>query len=405
MKAGRVSSKAPMVPFARPWMDERELQAVRRALLSGWITQGSEVAAFEREFAANVGAEYACAVSSCTVALHLSLLAVGIQSRDEVITVSHSFIATANSVRYCGAVPVFVDIDRDTFNINPALIDRVVNERTRAILCVHQMGMPCDLNAILKIARRYGLPVVEDAACAVGSEILWNGAWERIGKPHGDIACFSFHPRKLVTTGDGGMITTSNSEWDTRLRLWRQHCMSVPTEARHAAGEVIFESYPMLGYNYRMTDIQAAIGREQLNRLPEIVRRRRLLTERYREQLQHVPGLGLPEEPQWARSNWQSYCVRLTDGRDQRRIMQAMLESGVSTRRGVMCAHREPAYEYEPWSCGLELGRCGCSPTKCARLLESEWAQDHTILLPLFSQMTDAEQEQVSSALRTACSK
>src|SRR5262249_22730654 len=217
--------------------------------------------------------------------------------------------ATANSIRYCGATPVFVDIEPRTFNIDPLLIEPAIGKRTRAILCVHQLGMPCDLSAIVDIARRRGLPVIEDAACAIGSEIRWNGAWERIGKPHGDIACFSFHPRKVITTGDGGMLTTTCDDWDRKIRLWRQHGMSVPDRVRHAAKEVVFESYPVLGYNYRMTDIQAAIGREQLKRLPELVARRRALADGYRELLAEVHGIELPVEPAWARSNWQSYCV------------------------------------------------------------------------------------------------
>jgi dTDP-4-amino-4,6-dideoxygalactose transaminase len=383
-------------------MDEREVEAARRPILAGWVTQGPEVAAFEREFAAYVGAKYACAVSSCTTALHLALLAVGVQPGDEVITVSHSFIATANSIRYCGARPVFVDIQPETFNMDPALIEDAITERTRAILCVHQMGMPCDLKAILEIARRHSLPVVEDAACAVGSEILWTGQWEKIGKPHGDIACFSFHPRKLLTTGDGGMLTTANPEGDRKFRLWRQHGMSVPDTVRHGAREVIFESYSVLGYNYRLTDIQAAIGREQLKRLPESIERRRFLAGRYRELLANVPGLRLPEEPSWARSNWQSYCVRLPDRCDQQQVMQFMLDSGVATRRGIMCAHREPAYAHEPWSCGNGPGACGCPPGTCARLAESERAQDTAIILPVYHQMTGDEQSTVATALASA---
>ena len=199
------------IPVAKPMLGEAEVRAAGRAILSGWVTQGVEVAAFEREFADCVGAAHACAVSSCTAALHLALRAVGVGPGDEVITVSHSFIATANSIRYCGAVPVFVDIEPDTFNMNTALIERVITPRTRAILCVHQVGLPCDLAAILAIARQHGLRVVEDAACAIGSEILWEGNWEKIGRPRGDIACFSFHPRKLVTTGDGGMLTAANA--------------------------------------------------------------------------------------------------------------------------------------------------------------------------------------------------
>lgn len=376
-----------MIPITKPLMGEAEADAARRAILSGWTSQGPEVAAFEKEFAAYVGAPHACAVSNCTTALHLALLAVGVQPGDEVITVSHSYIATANSIRYCNATPVFVDIDAATYNIDPALVEAAITGKTRAILCVHQIGMPCDLRAIVDIATRHGLPVVEDAACAIGSEILWQGRWEKIGRPHGDVACFSFHPRKVISTGDGGMITTANADWDRRFRLLRQHAMSVPDTVRHGASQVIFESYPSLGYNYRMTDIQAAVGREQLRRVPAIVASRRALADRYAVLLADIPGLGLPAEPEWAQTNWQSYCVRLPAGCEQRQVMQLMLDAGVSTRRGIMCSHREEAYG------NLELRH---------PLPQSEAAQDNCILLPLYPQMSSADQEQVAQALRQA---
>jgi perosamine synthetase len=398
-----MSEKMHYIPIAKPCMGEAEAEAARRAIISGWVTQGPEVAAFEQEFAAYVGAKSACAVSNCTTALHLALLAVGVQPGDEVITVSHSYIATANSIRYCGAIPVFVDIEPQTYNVNSMLIEDAISERTRAILVVHQMGMPCNLKPILDIAHRYELPVIEDGACAIGSEILWDGQWEKIGKPHGDIACFSFHPRKIITTGDGGMLTTNNHEWDKQFRLWRQHGMSVPDTVRHGAKQVIFESYPMLGYNYRMTDIQAAVGREQLKRLPEIVKHRRYLAQRYQEMLADVPDLKLPTEPDWVRSNWQSYCVRLPEKCHQLQVMQAMLDAGVSTRRGIMCAHREPAYEHETWSCGSEKEICHCGKRTCDRLSESEQAQDRTVLLPLFHQLNQQEQNHVVKVLKTAC--
>jgi perosamine synthetase len=391
------------IPVARPSLGQEEVQAAGRAILSGWVTQGPEVAAFESEFAGFVGAPHACAVSSCTTALHLALLAVGVQPGDEVITVSHSFIATANSIRYCGAKPVFVDIDIATFNVDPKLIEAAIGDRTRAILCVHQMGMPCDLGAILEIAQRYGLPVVEDAACAIGSEILWRGEWQKIGIPHGTVACFSFHPRKLLTTGDGGMITTSDAGIDRKLRLLRQHGMSVPDAVRHSSQKVIFESYPEMGFNYRMTDIQAAIGREQLKKIPEAVSLRRAAANRYRELLSDIPGLIVPAEPSWARTNWQSYCVRLSEAMDQRQVMQTMLDEGVATRRGIMCTHLEAAYQ-DPstWRCGVEAShnRAG----SCRHLAQSELAQNTGIILPLFSQITEEQQDQVVAGLHQACS-
>jgi len=378
------------IPVAKPVLDEQEVEAVRRVILSGWVTQGPEVAAFEQEFADYVGAQHACAVSNCTTALHLALRAVGVEAGDEVITVSHTFIATANAIRYCGAVPVFVDVEKDGYNIDPDLIEAAITPRTRAIICVHQLGMPCDLHRIVAIASRHGIPVIEDAACATGSEILWKGRWEKIGKPHGDIACFSFHPRKVVTTGDGGMLTTANPEYDRKFRLWRQHGMSVTDTVRHGSRQVIFESYPELGYNYRMTDMQAAVGREQLKRLPGIVARRREIARQYTEQLRSTANVMPPVEPAWARSNWQSFCVSLPAYLDQRDIMQELLDRGISTRRGIMNIHLEEAYA-EPG-----LSRIAGS------LKESIAAQEHCIILPLYAQMTDIELTSVVDAIKAS---
>jgi perosamine synthetase len=384
-----VSRTTDLIPVARPWLDEREAAAARRAILSGWVTQGPEVAAFEREFAAVVAAPHACAVSSCTTALHLALLTVGVGRDDEVVTVSHSFIATANAIRYCGATPVFVDVNLETFNIDPSALEAALTRRTRAILVVHQLGMPCEMAPIVALAQARGLPVVEDAACAIGSEILWDGRWERIGRPHGDVACFSFHPRKLLSTGDGGMLTTRHAGYDATFRLLRQHGMSVPDTVRHGSSHVVFEEYPVEGFNYRMTDIQAAIGREQLSRLTDIIARRRELAARYGELLRDVPNVIAASEPEWARTNWQSYTVRVAPPLEQRRVMQWMLDEGVATRRGVMNVHRERAYPKGSWRAA-------------GTLMRGEQAQDTAIVLPLFHQMTVADQDRVVASLRRA---
>jgi dTDP-4-amino-4,6-dideoxygalactose transaminase len=261
------------------------------------------------------------------------------------------------------------------------------------------MGMPCDLQSILEIAARHKIAVVEDAACAVGSEILFKSKCEKIGKPHADVACFSFHPRKLLTTGDGGMLTSADPELDRKFRLWRQHGMSVPDTVRHGSPQVVFESYPELGFNYRMTDIQAAVGREQLMRLPEAIAHRRKLAARYHDLLADIPGLIFPKEPDWARTNWQSYCVRLPDHADQRQVMQQMLDEGIATRRGIMCAHLEPAYSApNTWQCAQAQCKPGGS---CPNLVESERAQNQGIILPLFDTLTEEQQAKVAQSLRS----
>jgi dTDP-4-amino-4,6-dideoxygalactose transaminase len=406
------------IPVALPLLGEEEAKAARDVILSGWVTQGPKVVEFENAFLDYTGALCACAVSSCTAALHLALVSVGVRPGDVVITVSHSFIATANSIRHCQAEPVFVDIDSSNFNMDPnALsitlsadfeeregflwykdVDRIATPksplfgmvkpkgRLGALLVVHQVGVPADLPNLISIARQYNIPVVEDAACAIGSEISVDNfkSWEKIGKPHGDVACFSFHPRKVITTGDGGMLTTNNDKYDRQFRLLRQHGMSVPDAVRHRSAEIVFEDYYLSGYNYRMTDIQAAIGIEQLKRLPDLIEKRRHIAHLYMTEFSATPELELPRELSFARTNWQSFVIRLKGKLRQKNIMQDLRKMGISTRRGIMCAHLELPYK-DGWP-------KGCLP-------ESEAARDTCIILPLYPQMEDIDAKVVINAV------
>jgi dTDP-4-amino-4,6-dideoxygalactose transaminase len=424
----------PRIPLMRPAVGEEEIEAAARVLRSGWLTQGPEVRAFEAEFAAFTGAAEAVAVSSGTAALELILHALGVGPGDEVVTVSHSFIATANVIRRAGAKPVFVDIAPGGFNMDPERAAEAIGPRTAAILAVHQIGMPCDLAALAAIAEARGVPLIEDAACAAGSEILWGSGnpstatrssvaasgsirgteqrrhsprtggeeWEKIGRPRGIAAAFSFHPRKILTTGDGGMVTTGDAALAARMRRLRVHGIDVEADVRHRSG-VVTEVYAEPGFNMRLTDVQAAIGRVQLGRLAAAVARRRTLARRYADRLQAVAGLRVPAEPAWARSNWQSYCVGLPDGADQAHVMGHLAGRGIASRRGILCAHREPAYPPGSWTCRPGTEACACAGGGCARLKESERAQDRSILIPLFDTMREEEQDAVAEALAEAC--
>ena len=318
-----------MIHITKPVLGEAEQRAVSEVLASGWLTQGPKVAAFEKAFAEYCGAKYAVAVSNCTTALHLALLVLGVGPGDEVICPSMTFIATANVVLYCGAKPVFAEVPPEDFNIDPDAIEPLITKGTKAILPVHQIGNPARMDQICQIAKRHGLAVVEDAACAIGSS--YKGV--KIGKPFGDFVCFSFHPRKVITTGEGGMITTDDEEAAGRLRLLRQHGMSVPDTVRHSGSRVIFKSYVCVGYNYRMSDINAAVGLEQLKRLDGIVAARQTIAGRYNEAFRGITGVRLVDPPPRSELNYQNYAILLTEdarlSRDE--FMQNLPEKGIST--------------------------------------------------------------------------
>lgn len=370
------------IPVAKPSFGIEEADTLLQVLKSGWVSQGPRVAEFEKRFAEFVGAPHAVAVSSCTTALHLSLIAAGIEPGDEVLCPSLSFIASANAIVHAGGVPIFVDVDPRTYNIDPRKIERAVSPRTQAILVVHQIGLPADLDEIDEIARRHGLTVIEDAACAIGAE--YKG--RRIGNPDSLMACFSFHPRKILTTGEGGMITTADADLAARLRTLRQHAMSVSDVARHNAAQVIIESYREVGYNYRMTDLQAAVGLGQLTRLGSMLERRRELAGRYTERLAPLGWLDPPYAPAHCRHNFQSYMVKLNHRAPVSRdgLMQSLLGAGVSTRRGVMAIHREAPYQDPRWEESLTV---------------TNDVTENSVVLPLFHDMTREEQDYVIGCL------
>ncbi len=367
------------VPFARPHITGTEAAAVAEVIATGWLSQGPRVREFEQAFARQSGAPDAVATSSCTTALALALYASGVGPGDEVIVPSLSFIATANSVWQCGATPVFADIDPRTYNLDPAAAERAITPRTRAIMPVHQVGLPADMDAFLEIGERHGVAILEDAACAIGATYK--------GRPIGSLgplSCFSLHPRKVITTGEGGMIAVHDPEVADRMRRLRAHAMDLSDLARHNATDVVFEAYPEQGFNVRMTDMQAAVGLCQLEALPLILARRRRLAERYNTAIAAIPGLEAPYDPPYAVRTWQSYCVRVSAESpiDRTELMRRLLADGVPTRRGVMAIHHERPYAHTR-----------------ASLPHTEAAARDVLMLPLFADLTFEQQDHVIDRL------
>jgi perosamine synthetase len=370
------------IPITRPYVGDEEAAAAADTIRSGWLTQGRQVQAFEEALAAYTGARHAIVVSNCTTALHLALIAAGVGLGDEVICPSFTFIATANAIMHAGATPVFVDIDPLTYNVTPEIIEAAITPKTRAIMPVDQIGLAADLPAIVALAHARGIPVVEDAAPSLGATI--NG--RRVGS-FADFTCFSFHPRKSITTGEGGLITTDNDAAAERLQALRSHGVSVSAFSRHASGTTDIEEYREVGWNYRMSDIQAAVGVAQLRKLEFVLSERRRIADRYNVLLGQDPRIQVPYAPPDRPHTYQSYCVWPRGGAPRATVMAAMAERGIASRRGVMASHLEPFYRARYPELSLPV---------------TELASAETLLLPLYVGMTEAEQDEVVDALLTA---
>lgn len=381
-----------MIPISKPWFGDEEREALEAPLRSGWVVQGPYVERFERAFSEFIGAAHCIAASSCTTALHMATAALGLKPGDEVIVPAFTWVATPNAVEYQGATPIFCDIDRDSFNLDTTQLAALVTPRTVGILPVHLFGLCANMDAVLDVARKHRLWVVEDAACAFGATYRGQHAGTI-----GDAGAFSFHPRKSITTGEGGMLSTASASLGALLRSLRDHGSGRYDDEAGAATGVLLGDYPRLGYNYRLTDIQAALGCAQMARARLILAERARLARRYDQLLGQLPWLQPPRTPSDCVHGYQAYVCwyapeapslasapRLHERRN--RLMQGMQERGVSTRQGT---HAPIALGYYKNKYALRTER-----------FPNAWLADRlSLALPLYPQMTDAEQDRVVATL------
>lgn len=373
------------IAISLPCTGEEEWQATREPLMSGWLTQGPKVAAFEKAFAERHQVPHALAVTSCTTGLHLALAGLGIGPGDEVIVPAFTWVATANVVLYCGATPVFIDVDPQTYNLDVAQITAKVTDRTRAVIAVHLFGRCVDMDAL-----RAGLPadvaIVEDAACAAGAS--WNG------KPSGslgDAAAFSFHPRKSVTTGEGGMVTTADAELAERMNQLRNHGATLSEEQRHHGPRpYLLPEFNLLGFNYRMTDLQGAVGLVQLGKLDGFIDERARWAEYYCDQLAGIDWLRLPSAPARGRHGWQAFVTYIDPAKapmPRNDMMEILQAKGISTRPGTHAVHMLAYYR----------DRFGFNPEDFPGARD---CNDHTMAIPLHNRMAAEDYAYVVEAIR-----
>ena len=372
------------IPIASPYIGEEEWLALKEPLMSGWLTQGPKVAAFEKAFAERHQVKHAIATTSCTTALHLILTALGVGPGDEVIVPAFTWVSTANVVLYCGAKPVFVDVDRSTFNMDMSQVPGKITARTRAIMPVHLFGLCADMNALASAAP--GIPLIEDAACAAGSAYK--------GRPAGGLGLaggFSFHPRKSITMGEGGMVTTNDDPLAEKMNSLRNHGASISEEQRHHGPKpYILPDFEHLGYNYRMTDLQGAVGLVQLGKLDRFVEERQFWAEFYHRELSDVPWLRTPPIPAGYRQGWQAYVCYVDEARapmPRNAIMEELQALGVSTRPGTHAVHMVGVYRE----------RFGYSPDDFPGARDCD---QYSMAIPLHNRMTSEDFQYVVDAIK-----